>query len=74
MTLKIGVSNLPGKKRGNLSTDEMKFINSNLKKMSLQDIAKAMNRNVGPIKRYVRDKEILRVKRDASNLCLHIAN
>lgn len=67
MTLEIGASNLPGKKRGNLSTEEMKFINNNLKKMSLQDIAKTMNRTVGPIKKYVRDKEILKVKRDASD-------
>ncbi len=64
MTLKIGVSNLPGKKRGNLSTTEMAFINDNIKKHSIAEIAKTLNRGLDPIKRYIRNGEILKVQRE----------
>lgn len=64
MTLAIGGGNVPGKKRGNLSTDEMVFIDNNIKKYSLNEIAKTLNRTIAPIKRYIRNGEILKVQRE----------
>lgn len=41
------------RKRGQLSLDEEKFITDNINKMSIEDIAEAINRNTGPVKRYI---------------------
>ena len=41
------------RKRGQLSLDEEKFITDNINKMSIEDIAEAINRSTGPVKRYI---------------------
>lgn len=49
--------NLP-KKRGQLSLDEEKFIRDNLVVLSLEEIAESLNRNIDPIKRYIKENNI----------------
>lgn len=41
------------RKRGQLSLDEEKFITDNINNMSIEDIAEAINRSTGPVKRYI---------------------
>ena len=47
------------KKRGQLSLDEEKFIRDNIKKLTMQQIADSINRNIAPIKRYVTENRLL---------------
>jgi len=43
------------KKRGQLSLDDQKFIKENFDTMSISDIAEALNRNKGPIEKYIKE-------------------
>ena len=43
------------KKRGQLSLDDQKFIKENFDTMSISDIADALNRNKGPIEKYIKE-------------------
>ena len=47
------------KKRGQLSLDEEKFITESVATLSIDDIAKNLNRNTAPIERYIKEKKIL---------------
>ena len=47
------------KKRGQLSLDEEKFITESVATLSIEDIAKNLNRNTAPIARYIKEKKIL---------------
>ena len=47
------------KKRGQLSLDEEKFITESVATLSIEDIAKNLNRNTAPIERYIKEKKIL---------------
>jgi hypothetical protein len=47
------------KKRGQLSLEEEKFIRENLQKLSVENIAEQLNRNVAPIKRYISESKNL---------------
>lgn len=46
------------KKRGQLSLDEEKYIRDNYTKLSLQQIADTLNRNVGPVERYSNQNQL----------------
>lgn len=46
------------RKKGALSTSDMKFIEENCSKMNLQDIADQLNRNIEPIKKYMANKNL----------------
>ena len=47
------------KKRGQLSLDEEKFIRDNIKKLTIQQIADSINRNIPPVKRYIIENRLL---------------
>lgn len=47
------------KKRGQLSLDEEKFITENIDKLSIEEIASNLNRNVPPIQRYIKENKLL---------------
>jgi len=47
------------KKRGQLSLEEEKFITENAKKLSIEEIADALNRNPPPVKRYIIENRLL---------------
>ena len=47
-----------GKKRGQLSLDEEKFIRENFKDLSIEEIGNALNRNAEPIKRYITENNL----------------
>ena len=47
------------KKRGQLSLQEEAYIQDNVHDMSVDDIAKNLNRHVGPIKRYISENNLL---------------
>ena len=47
------------KKRGQLSSEEEKFIRDNINKLDIDQIAAALNRNAAPIKRYVTENALL---------------
>lgn len=47
------------KKRGQLSLDEEKFITENIKALSIEEIAKALNRNTNPIERHIKENKLL---------------
>jgi hypothetical protein len=49
----------PSRKRGQLGLDEEKFIRENVNKISLDDIANALNRTKAPIKRYIEENRLL---------------
>lgn len=46
------------KKRGQLSLDEEQFIRENVNKISLDDIANALNRTKAPVKRYIEENRL----------------
>jgi hypothetical protein len=46
------------KKRGQLSLDEEAFIKNNVNKLSIEEIANSLNRNVQPIKRYIQENSL----------------
>jgi hypothetical protein len=46
------------KKRGQLSLDEEAFIRENFNKLSIEEIANLLNRNVQPIERYVKENAL----------------
>jgi hypothetical protein len=50
--------NLPGKKRGNLSVEEMAFIRRYVDDMSAEKIGEMLNRHEAPIKRYIRENRL----------------
>lgn len=50
---------MSSKKRGQLSLDEEKFITNNIKKLTIQQIADNINRNVAPVKRYITEQRLL---------------
>ena len=50
---------MSNKKRGQLSLDEEKFIRDNIKKLTIQQIADSINRNIAPVKRYITEKRLL---------------
>ena len=50
---------MSSKKRGQLSLDEEKFITNNIKKLTIQQIADNINRNVAPVKRYIAEQRLL---------------
>lgn len=52
------MSNIP-KKRGQLSLDEEQFIQDNIDKLSIEDIANAINRHVKPVERYINENQLL---------------
>lgn len=62
MVLPIGISNVKGRKRGNLSTAEMIYIDANTEEMTYHEIAKVLNRTVGPVKRYLKTQNVKRIK------------
>lgn len=47
-----------GKKRGQLSLSEEKFIKENIGSLSMEQIADSLNRNVPPILRYVKENQL----------------
>lgn len=47
------------KKRGQLSLDEEAFIRDNVNKLTIEQIAESLNRNVNPIKRYISEQRLL---------------
>ena len=47
-----------GKKRGQLSLDEEKFITDSIGSLSAEQIASALNRNVDPINRYIDEQQL----------------
>ena len=47
------------RKRGQLSLDEEKFIRDNVEQLSIEDIAKTLNRSDAPIKRYIKENQLL---------------
>lgn len=47
------------KKRGQLSLDEEAFIRDNVNKLTIDQIAESLNRNVNPIKRYISEQRLL---------------
>lgn len=50
---------MSSKKRGQLSLDEEKFITDNIKKLTIQQIADSINRNIAPVKRYITEQRLL---------------
>jgi hypothetical protein len=48
-----------GKKRGQLSLEEEKFIRENILTLTVEEIALSLNRNEAPIKRYISETKIL---------------
>jgi hypothetical protein len=46
------------KKRGQLSLDEEKFIRDNYGTLSIEQIADQLNRNVDPVKRYIKEENL----------------
>lgn len=47
------------KKRGQLSLEEEKFISSNVKTLTIEEIALQLNRSVAPIKRFILENRLL---------------
>jgi len=59
------------KKRGQLSLEEEKFISENFGTLSEEQIAEQLNRNVGPIKKFINENQLLvpsDVKKDNETL------
>lgn len=46
------------KKRGQLSLEEEKFIQDNINSLSTEQIAESLNRNVDPIKKYIKENQL----------------
>jgi len=46
------------KKRGQLSLEEEKFIENNLDNLSIEQIANHLNRNIDPIKKYIKENKL----------------
>ena len=53
---------MSSKKRGQLSLDEEQFIKDNVKKLTIQQIADSINRNVAPVKRFITEERLLENK------------
>jgi hypothetical protein len=46
------------KKRGQLSLEEEKFIQDNINSLSIEQIAESLNRNIDPIKKYIKENQL----------------
>lgn len=62
-------SNIP-KKRGQLSLDEEKYIRDNYSSSSVQQIADYLNRNTGPVERYVNENQLSVITSNVDNQIL----
>lgn len=51
-----------GKKRGQLSLEEERFIRENILSLTIEEMAVSLNRNEAPIKRYINETKILQPK------------
>lgn len=56
------------KKRGKLSLDERQFIEKNCGRLSVQQIAEEINRNVEPVKRFIRENNLTYVRAGEDSL------
>ena len=55
------------KKRGQLALDEEKFIRDNIETLSVEQIAKALNRNIDPINRYIDENQLYSLGEQSEN-------
>jgi hypothetical protein len=55
------------KKSGNISHAEMKFIDENIDRMTISELAESLNKHQPPIQRYIRSKDITNYKHSADD-------